>query len=141
MPIGCEAVVRKTPTSENVQVFARALDDAIRRSGLSGPTIAEKASATGVSVAQSTIATWLGGKRPGRPEQVFAVEKALDLPPGSLSAYLGYLPTELLRVSIEAAVALDSSLDERARQALLDMVRRYRPPGGDVGDSGQRPAK
>lgn len=116
----------------NVKAFASALDDAIRRSGLSTPRVAERASATGVNVAQSTIATWLGGKRPGRPEQVFAVEQALDLPPGSLSAYLGYLPTQLYRVGIEAAIALDDSLDERDRQSLLDMVRRFRPPAGDI---------
>lgn len=120
---------------ENVKQFARALDDAIQRSGLSGPRIAEKATATGVNVAQSTIATWLGGKRPGRPAQVFAVEKALDLPPGSLSAYLGYLPTGLYRVGIEAAIAMDDTLDERARQSLLDMVKRHRPPTGDVRDT------
>jgi hypothetical protein len=120
---------------ENVELFARALDDAIKRSGLSGPKLAEKATATGVSVAQSTIATWLGGKRPGRPAQVFAVEKALDLPPGSLSAYLGYLPAELFRVGIETAIALDSSIDERGRQSLLDMVKRYRPTDSDIGDS------
>lgn len=118
----------------NVKAFARALDDAIKRSGLSTPKIAERASATGVNVAQSTIATWLGGKRPGRPDQVFAVETALALPPGSLSAYLGYLPTQLYRVGIEAAIALDETLDERDRQSLLDMVTRFRPPARDVGN-------
>jgi transcriptional regulator with XRE-family HTH domain len=127
--------VARKRSIENVRQFAGALDDAIKRSGLSGPRIAEKATATGVNVAQSTIATWLGGKRPGRPEQVFAVEKALDLPPGSLSAYLGYLPTELYRVGIEAAIALDDTLDERARQSLLDMIKRHRPAGGDVSDT------
>lgn len=117
---------------EDVPAFARALAEARRRAGLSQSEIENR---TGGLVGQNTVSLWEDGRRPQKPAQVFAVERALGLPPGSLSAYLGYLPTELYRVGIEAAIALDDTLDERARQSLLDMLNRFRPAPGDSGDT------
>jgi len=80
-------------------------------------------------VAQNTISQWLNGAPPGRPAQVFAVERALDLPPGALSGYLGYLPADLYRISIETAIAVDDTIDDTVRKGLLDMLTNLRGRG------------
>jgi transcriptional regulator with XRE-family HTH domain len=127
------------PTLEDFQAFRRALIEARKRSGLSQSDIEAR---SGGAVSQSLVSQWEDGTRkPQRPGQVFALEKALGLSGGALSAYLGYLPTELFAVGIEAAIALDDTLDDFARQSLLDMVARFRPASRDVGDTRKRSSK
>jgi transcriptional regulator with XRE-family HTH domain len=101
------------------RLFARALTEAVRRAGLSQVEVSER---TGGAVSQSTISEWMSAtKPPGAPQAVFAVERALTLPPGALSGYLGYLPKELFRVSVETAIAVDRA----GRQFLC---QSFRPP-------------
>jgi transcriptional regulator with XRE-family HTH domain len=115
------------------RLFARALTEAVRRAGLSQVEVSER---TGGTVSQSTLSEWMSAtKPPGTPQAVFAVERALALPPGALSGYLGYLPNELFPVSVETAIAVDSGMDQRLRDTLLDALSRFRPAEGE-GDQG-----
>lgn len=68
--------------------FSRELRRAL---GASGRTQTDVARAAGV--APSLISTWLAGNISSPdPHKVFAVERALDLPPGHLSRHLGFIP-------------------------------------------------
>lgn len=119
---------------ENIPGFVRGLEQAMKRAGLKTPGLSRK---TGGVVAQNTISTWLKGSPPGRPAQVFAVERALGVPPGALSAFLGYLPVELYRISIETAVAADGSLDDAVKAGFMAMLSDVRGRERERGDPAQ----
>lgn len=68
--------------------FSRELRRAL---GASGRTQTDVARAAGV--APSLVSMWLAGNIASPdPQKVFAVERALDLPPGHLSRHLGFIP-------------------------------------------------
>jgi hypothetical protein len=113
----------------------------MKQTGINGPRLAELATETGVHVAQSTIATWLKPQRPGRPAQVFAVERALGLPPGALSGYLGYLPADLFRISVETALALDGTLVESQRSGVRKLLADLRAGESERGRPSKRSSK
>ena len=121
------------------RLFAQALKEAMTRAELTQAEVSER---TAGLVKQNTLSEWVSGvKLPLKPAAVFAVERALALPPGALSGYLGYLPNEVYRVSIETAIAVDDRIDQRLRESLLDALARFRPPEGKRGDGRERPPK
>ena len=73
-----------------------------------------------VGVNANTPGLWLKGKEPSR-RHVFAIERALDLPPGSLAHLLGYLPTG--GVTVEVAIDADPGLPDEAKVALRRLYR------------------
>jgi transcriptional regulator with XRE-family HTH domain len=117
-------------------VFARALAAARQRAGLTQAQVSER---TGRVVAQPTISEWEAGSPPGDPADVFAVERALGMPAGALSGYLGYLPREVFGVSIETAIAVDDRFDENVRKSLLAILGNFSPDGGNVSDGHEGP--
>jgi transcriptional regulator with XRE-family HTH domain len=91
--------------------FQQALERAL--TGLSQVQVARDA-----GVAASTVSTWLGGGG-ARPEQVFAVERALNLPPGHLSRHLGYVPVTD-RPVVDVAEAIEAAgLPDSEGEAVL----------------------
>jgi len=96
--------------------FNAALTRAVDESGKNQSEIARD---TDGLVSQGTISTWLSGNARPQPEGVFAVELALDLPPGSLSRHLGYVPyVEDPVIDLRDAIDTDDTLDEFDREAL-----------------------
>ena len=72
---------------------------------------------------QSQVSDWMNGKEPS-PSQVFAIEEALRLRPGTLSRILGYLPVSARNItSVPDALAADPALDVESRNALLASYR------------------
>lgn len=136
------AEIENSPPLENLDGFSRALRDAMDRAGLNQTGLSRLVKQrTGYVVAQNTISKWRGGKTPPeRPAAVFAVEKALGLPPGALSGYLGYLPIELYRVSIETALAVDDTLDEGLRRSVRNLLSDLRRSEGEAGNPPERSA-
>lgn len=68
--------------------FAAELEQAMERAGIKQSQLGTKA-----RVSQGMLSAWLLGKVSSPdPHKVFAVEKALDLPPGHLSRHLGFIP-------------------------------------------------
>lgn len=79
---------------------------------------------------QAHVADWLRGRRSPNPEQVFALERALDVEPGALSRLLGYLPVEAVAtVTVEDAVKADPGLTKLHREAVLALYRALVTPG------------
>jgi transcriptional regulator with XRE-family HTH domain len=60
-----------------------------------------------IGVSKQSINQWKNGKQPGGPSpaNVFAAEKALQLPPGALSSPLGFVPVSALSDPQSAVVA------------------------------------
>lgn len=77
--------------------------------------------ATELGISAQALNEWLSEKKPTEPrrEHVFLAETGLDLPPGTLSATLGYLPDT--RIGVEQAIASAPELAEAERSALLDI--------------------
>lgn len=73
---------------------------------------------------QTTITGYINGKITPKPADVFAIEAALQLAPGTLSQTLGYLPVDRSPgTAVVDAIAADPSLTDPARRALLAAYR------------------
>lgn len=107
--------------------FGRALNDAIRRSGLS---LQEVSNRLGYRRAEPTISEWQNGLKEPRHHVVFALEEALDLLPGSLSVHLGYVPPT--QIDVATAIASDPALPPALRATLLDVYQQFRRQAGGM---------
>lgn len=75
-------------------------------------------------VTASAVNQWLTGKTEPTPDKVFAAEKILGRPLGSLSRLLGYLPVEAKAPrSVLDAIDNDPKLSDRAREMLRASYR------------------
>lgn len=70
---------------------------------------------------QSSMSSWENGKQLPEPIIVFALEKALTLPPGFLSQHLGYLPLDQdeAPTNVLDAIRKDPGLAEDGKEALI----------------------
>jgi transcriptional regulator with XRE-family HTH domain len=102
------------PTDEQRRAFVEALEGELT-------TANRKTVAARLEVTKSQVSRWSKGRDVPAPDQVFAIEEALELPPGSLSRKLGYLPVG--SSSVLAAVDADPKLSPKARR-LLEVTYR-----------------
>lgn len=78
------------------------------------------------------IYNWLNMKVEPAPYQVFAIERAIGVPPGTLSRTLGYLPPEA-RAGGGATVNFDEALDAhpwlpvQAKRIIRNVVEEFTP--------------
>lgn len=111
---------------DRLAVFAAKLKAAHRESGIGQVELGRAAGR-----AQSTVSSWMRGEREPSPQEVFAMERAMHLPSGHLSCWLGYLPADILdegsrhRCSFENAVRDDPVLDKVHKDALLLMYSSF----------------
>lgn len=75
---------------------------------------------------------WLNGKTEPTPWQVFAVERAIPVPPGTLSRTLGYLPPEArtaagAQVSLEEALDAQPFLSAQAKRIIRTVIAEFTP--------------
>ncbi len=103
----------------------RKLGDAIRRAvadaGLSQAELgAHVAHIDGADnpYPQSTVSTWIAGTGLS-PERVFAIERALHLPGGTLSQIVGYVPTGTNISTVPDAIDADPELTVEAKEVLI----------------------
>lgn len=66
---------------------------------------------------------WTDLKAEPQPREVFAIERILDVPPGTLSIHLGYLPPEArsaapFKTTFEEALRSDPDLNDLGRRTL-----------------------
>jgi len=89
---------------------------------------------------QSSVSGWVNGKYEPSAATVFAMERVLELEPGTLSRPLGYLPVDPAShsVTVEGAIA-DSQLDEDDKAALAAVYRALLKGRGPGGAGGERP--
>lgn len=98
--------------------FGAALHDARVAAGMSQTDLANRAGVT-----QPSVSGWESAKfMPEHPAQVFALERALGVPPGGLSAHLGYVPVgagTLPQGDVRGAIMATTTLDAHDKRALL----------------------
>lgn len=108
--------------------FARIATWALENKGITHRQLAEGLGWTN----HTRLYRWLNGEAEPTPQQVFAIERWLQLPPGTLSRPLGYLPPEA-RTSTSSAVAFDEALDslaylpDQAKRIIRNVVKEFTP--------------
>jgi len=115
--------------------FGRALSDALKVR-----TMKQEELAGLLGTTQSSVSGWVNGKYEPAAATVFAMERVLDLDPGSLSRPLGYLPVDpqSRSVTVEGAIA-QSQLDDEDKAALAAVYRALLKGRGPAGAGGERP--
>ena len=104
---------------ERRRAFGEALIDArLARRLTQGELVARLGGGT-----SSKVSEWEHGISEPRPHTVFAIEKALEVYPGSLARHLGYVPLEGAGCTLDAIVSADATLPESYRKALVTMYR------------------
>lgn len=115
------AVAQKVSAAERRRAFAAALVEARNVRGFTQGELGSE-----VGLGQPAISAWEAGENQPEPEVVFAVEEALDLPPGHLSKHLGYMPPKSdgkATPGFEDVVMSDPLLDEQNKRAMVAMYR------------------
>jgi transcriptional regulator with XRE-family HTH domain len=109
-------------TAEQKASFRRGLRRAREAAGYSQSGLSLK-----IGVSRSAVWQWEGGRAVPTEENVAALERELELQPGSLSLLLGYLPAgavEREMISVIEALEADPKLGERERELLASMYRQ-----------------
>lgn len=79
---------------------------------------------------QTQVSRWIKQIDGIRPEQVFAIERALGVEPGTLSRLEGYVPAETVPViDLRDAIDADPKLGPHGKDALRMLVDYYRQTG------------
>lgn len=100
---------------EFLVAFKQALED----SGTSYRRLGEL-----IGAGKDTVGLWVNGDQPIWPDEVFAVEHALDLPPGTLSQLVGYVPVSApTPMTVIDAVDRDPKLNSQARRMVKSTYR------------------
>lgn len=100
--------------------FAEALRAALAARDMTRAELAERA---GLKSA-SAVTNWLSGTKEPRPDNVFAVERVLELKPGTLSRHLGYKPAGVTELpGVEEAIISDGRLSDAVRESLITLFR------------------
>lgn len=125
-------------TEASLETFASALVDAV-----SVRRVTQKHLADELGTTQPAVSAWTRADAEPAPSTVFALERALELPPGHLSRLLGYLPLDAVEGSaatFEAVVSGDPILDETQKRGLLALYREFasRPRRGGRPSNGRR---
>lgn len=111
------------PRRHHREAFGRALTRALAEAKMTQKELSERLDGT---VGQSTISEWKNGQsEPASPTVTFAVEEALGVEPGELSAFLGYVPVSAAG-DLETALLGTSEIDEKFRDALVTLVRELK---------------
>lgn len=98
---------------------------------LASRAVSQQALADRVEVTRASVNDWCQGRAVPRPATVFAIERALDVKPGTLSRLLGYLPLEAEDcppVTVPQVISQAPELGDQARHLLLviyeELIRR-----------------
>jgi hypothetical protein len=87
------------------------------------------------SYSQGAISKWKANPDRMKPGTVFAVERALKMPPGSLSREFGYVPAETRPLpNTRDAIANDGAIDAVTRGILLSVYDEAVARSGSRGD-------
>lgn len=109
--------------------FGKALASAREGRGMSQGMLADL-----LGKSQGGIGMWeTGASVPATPEDLFEVEEALELDPGSLSRHLGYVPATLAgnprvgrgRADVVAAITSDPRLTTSNRRVLVNVYQEF----------------
>lgn len=112
-----------TLQSKRLREFGETLTQAMNVRGMTHRRLGEE-----LGVTQSAISAWKSGAAEPSSRTVFAIERALELPPGHLSRTLGYLPVEgrrIVNASFEEVVVADPLLSEDQKRGFIALYRSF----------------
>jgi transcriptional regulator with XRE-family HTH domain len=119
------ATSRYVITDEQKKALGRAIHEAMKLRGVNQVELAEALGTT-----QSVISQWRLGKFLAPPRAVFALEEALQVPPGWLSQHFDFMPMPSNMGSgateIETCVLGDPDLGDGEKAAVLAMIEQFR---------------
>lgn len=122
-----DAPDEKELSSRQRAAFGVALTEAIDRSGVPQEELGRRLD---YPRGQGSISEYKAGRKEPPPHLVFALERALDVPPGYLSIHLGYLPPEAMENSVVSAILTDTEINPGLREVLLTVVRNFSGSAG-----------
>lgn len=119
------AVENATP--EQKRAFGEALIEALQARSLRPPDLVDVISAADRNKASAKVSHWVRGvSEPSRPT-VVAIERFLNLEPGTLSRHLGWVPVVApVMADPEAAIIADGTLTGEERRILLALLKKFR---------------
>lgn len=103
---------------EKLSEFGAALVEALEIADMTRDELARR-----VGASASAVSTWTSGSKEPRPDSVFAIERALEMGPGSLSRILGYCPCDEQAGGVQEAVMRDKRLTPDTKRNLLGIYR------------------
>jgi transcriptional regulator with XRE-family HTH domain len=105
------------------QTFGSVLEEALAARGRSQSWLAKE-----LGVSAALISHWVTGTHEPPWRRVFQMEALLEVPPGTLSRVLGYLPPEAAAptVSVEEAISQDPDLTADGRRLVLTLYQTVR---------------
>lgn len=111
--------------------FGGVMRDQRQELGLTQEELATAMTKAGYTTSAAAIGNWERNENlPAEPEKVFTLERVLNLPGGTLSRCLGYLPLSAAPiVTTEEALLADRTISEDLRQGLLAAYRSRRRKG------------
>lgn len=120
-------MAESSATSAQLESFGRALAATLEAKGLTSGALLHIPSATTVEGSRSTVTSWLRGRsEPSRPK-VLALEQTLELPPGTLSRHLGWLPLDAVEIpDVETSILADPDLSPAQKNILLSALQDFR---------------
>lgn len=125
MPVRDEDDDERTPLRED---FARIFTWVLENNGVTHRELAVRLGWKN----HTRIYSWLNMKGEPFPWQVFAIERVVGCPPGTLSRPLGYLPPEArsaggATVSLVEAIDADPYLPAAAKRVMKTVVSEFTP--------------
>lgn len=117
-----EVTVARMSTDDRMPLredFVRALNWLLEERGLGYRELADQLG----RASHTPFYRWAELKAEPSPAEVFAIERILEIPPGTLSRHLGYLPPEArsaapFKTTFEEALRADPDLNDQGRRIL-----------------------
>jgi transcriptional regulator with XRE-family HTH domain len=126
--------VGENGTLEDVgAAFAAALDELLETRRMTRVELARRLGYT-----RASVSDWVHGRSIPAPATVFALERALEIGPGSLSRLFGFVPLAALErplPTVPQVIDDDPALDDLGRHLLKTLYEEIKASGGRRGST------
>jgi transcriptional regulator with XRE-family HTH domain len=107
-----------------VSALSDAIKVAIRDARKTYLAVATELAGEGIVTTKDTVNLWANGRQRPLPEEVFAIERVLNVPAGSLSSVDGYIPVDMKPArSVLDAIEADHRLPPEIKNVLRASYR------------------
>ncbi len=120
-------MAESSASSAQLEAFGRAIRTALAEKGLTSGALLHLTKATTPAGQRRVVNDWLSGNVEPSRVKVVALEKVLELAPGTLSRHLGWLPVNATELpDLEGAIIADDGLSSMQKQVLLSALSDFR---------------